>query len=99
VKKNLVNKEKLATFFSALGNERRLTIIELIEKGDSNPGVISKKMDIARSTIEKHIRVLVTAGILEKDPGLSEEGQLRIYYKVKENAKQILEIIKNQEII
>lgn len=94
----MVTNQQLAAFFSALGNERRLKIVENIEKGISNPGQLSKKMDIARSTIEKHIRVLVEGGVLEKDPGLNPEGQLRVYYKVREKACKLLEMVRSQEI-
>ncbi|MBD3191584.1 MAG: helix-turn-helix domain-containing protein [Candidatus Heimdallarchaeota archaeon] len=94
----MVTNQQLAAFFSALGNERRLKIIENIEKGISNPGQLSKKMDTARSTIEKHIRVLVEGGVLEKDPGLNPEGQLRVYYKVRENVRKLLEMVRRQEI-
>ena len=90
------NNKQLADFFNALGNERRLDIIEIIEKGISNPGELSKKMNISRSTIEKHLRVLVAGGIVEKDAGLSPEGQLRVYYKVQENVREILKNVTKQ---
>jgi len=89
---------QLATFFSALGSERRLEMIINIEKGISNPKELAKKMDIGRSTIEKHLRVLTEGGILKKYPGLSSEGQLRVYYKIRENARKLLEIARSQEV-
>ena len=55
-------------------------------------------MNIGRSTIEKHIRVLVEGEILEKNPGLSSEGQLRVYYNLLVNTRKLLEIARNQEI-
>jgi DNA-binding transcriptional ArsR family regulator len=89
----------LKTIFKALGNERRLKILESIERGISNPGEISRSMKVSRSTIEKHIRVLRKAGIIEKAPGLSSKGNLRIYYTMDGNIKKLLykalDIIKN----
>ncbi len=82
---------QIAQVFSGLGNERRLQIIESIEKGISNPGEISHKMGLPRSTIEKHIRILVDAGLVEKLPGLTIEGRLRIYYSTTKIAKTLLE--------
>lgn len=91
----LIENKQLAAFFSALGSEKRLDIVENIDKGISNPGELAKKMNVGRSTIEKHIRVLVEGEILEKNPGLSSEGQLRVYYKLRENIRKLLEIARN----
>ncbi|MFX0197838.1 MAG: ArsR/SmtB family transcription factor [Candidatus Hodarchaeota archaeon] len=85
---------QIAQVFSALGNERRLQIIESIERGTSNPGEISHKMGLPRSTVEKHIRVLVSAGLVEKLPGLTIEGRLRIYYNTTKIAKTVLESVR-----
>lgn len=85
---NITSLEKI---FSALGNRRRLMILALIEKGISNPGEISSKMKISRSTIEKHIRVLKEANIIEKVPGLTLKGNLRIYYKINEKIEEFLD--------
>jgi len=85
------NKSEIANFLSALANERRLQILEKIELGVSNPGELSRSMNLGRSTIEKHLRVMVSGNVLEKEAGLSSEGQLRIYYKITERTKTILE--------
>ncbi|MBN1330114.1 MAG: winged helix-turn-helix transcriptional regulator [Candidatus Heimdallarchaeota archaeon] len=85
------DKNDIATFLSAIANERRLQILEKIQLGVSNPGELSRSLNLGRSTIEKHLRVMVAGKVLEKDAGLSSEGQLRIYYKITERAKSILE--------
>ncbi|MFW9879316.1 MAG: ArsR/SmtB family transcription factor [Candidatus Thorarchaeota archaeon] len=86
--------------FSALGNKRRLEILDLIKDGISNPGEIARRMMLPRSTIEKHLRVLLNAKIVEKVPSLTSKGQLRVYYrmhnkisKIIQNTKEILKDI------
>ncbi len=63
------DKKKIAEILSALGNVKRLDIINLISEGISNPGDISKQMASPRATIEKHIRVLLKANV-KKNSGV-----------------------------
>ncbi|MFB0543722.1 MAG: ArsR/SmtB family transcription factor [Candidatus Bathyarchaeia archaeon] len=57
----------------ALDNETRLQILDSIERSISNPGVIASRLDRPRSTVEKHLRVLRSAGLVEKIPALNPE--------------------------
>jgi predicted transcriptional regulator len=66
-----------------------------VKKGASNPGEIAKALKRHRSTIEKHLRVLLKAGIVEKVPSLSKGGQLEIRYKIHENADGLLTAIQD----
>lgn len=70
--------------FKALGSDSRLQILYCIEEGVTNPGEIAHKLDRPRSTVEKHLRVLLRAGLVEKIPDLSPKGQLRVTYRVKD---------------
>ena len=79
----------------ALGSKSRLQILECIQKGISNPGEISRKLKRHRSSIEKHLRVLLAADIVEKVPSLTKAGQLTIRYKIQENAEKLLVTIQN----
>jgi predicted transcriptional regulator len=54
---------------------------------------IAKKLDRHRSTVEKHLRVLLKAGIVEKVPSLTKAGQLSVRYKVCDNAAELLKTI------
>jgi DNA-binding transcriptional ArsR family regulator len=74
----------------ALADRSRLQILDCIQKGVANPGDIAKKLDRHRSTIEKHLRVLLKAEIVEKVPSLTERGQLAIRYKIRDNAAALL---------
>ncbi|MFX0095810.1 MAG: ArsR/SmtB family transcription factor [Candidatus Hodarchaeota archaeon] len=90
----MVSLTRLALIFSALGSEKRLKLLKNIENGIANPGEITRKMKLPRSTIEKHIRVLLRAGLLEKQPSLSPEGQLRVYYTINNVTNHLIEIVK-----
>jgi len=86
--------EKSGKILKALADKSRLQILECIQKGVSNPGEIAKKMKRHRSTIEKHLRVLLAASIVEKVPSLTKGGQLAIRYKIRENANELLTAIQ-----
>lgn len=51
-------------------------------------------MGLPRSTIEKHIRVLFEAGLVEKMPSLNSKGQLRIHYGAKDLATDLIYVVK-----
>jgi len=74
----------------ALADRSRLEILDCIERGVSNPGEIARKLDRHRSTVEKHLRVLLKAKIVEKVPTLTERGQLSIRYRLRDEAKALL---------
>jgi DNA-binding transcriptional ArsR family regulator len=82
--------EKTEKLLKALASKSRLQILELIRKGVSNPGDMAKELNRHRATIEKHLRVLLAARIVEKVPSLSKGGQLTIRYKIAEGADELL---------
>lgn len=86
--------EKVVNLLKALADKSRLQILECIQKGTSNPGEIAKKLNRHRSTVEKHLRVLLRAGIVEKVPSLTEGGQLAIRYKICDNASVLLSTVR-----
>lgn len=81
--------------FKALGSESRLRILECIEEGVTNPGEIAKKLERPRSTIEKHLRVLLRAGLVEKVPDLNPKGNLRVIYRVNEVTHRLRKSLRN----
>ncbi len=89
----MIDYGKVMRFLKALANQSRLEILECIPNGVANPGEIAKKLDRHRSTIEKHLGVLLKAGIVEKAPSLTKGGQLSIRYKVCDNATELLKTI------
>jgi len=88
------NYEKTEKLLNALASKTRLQILELIREGTSNPGDMARKLNRHRSTIEKHLRVLLTAKIVEKVPSLSKSGQLTIQYKIAEGAVELLSVVQ-----
>jgi DNA-binding transcriptional ArsR family regulator len=89
----MIDYEKTERFLKALADKSRLQILECIANQVANPGEIAKKLDRHRSTVEKHLRVLLKAGIIEKVPSLTKAGQLSIRYKVCDNATELLKTI------
>jgi len=90
----MIDSEKAEQLLKALADKSRLQILECIQEGTSNPGEIAKDLNRHRSTIEKHLRVLLAARIVEKVPSLTKGGQLSVRYKVRENAVMLLAKIR-----
>jgi DNA-binding transcriptional ArsR family regulator len=88
------SQEKTERLLKALGDKSRLQILECIQGDISNPGKIARNLNRHRSTIEKHLRVLLRAGIVEKTPSLTSQGNLSIKYKITENAAKLLAALK-----
>ena len=84
---------KTEKVLKALASKSRLQILETIQKGISNPGEIARKLKRHRSTVEKHLRVLLAANIVKKVPSLTKGGQLTIRYSVLENVIELLALI------
>jgi DNA-binding transcriptional ArsR family regulator len=86
--------EKTVGLLKALGDRSRLQILECIQGGTSNPGKMARSLNRHRSTVEKHLRVLLSAGIVEKVPLLTKEGHLSIGYKITERAAKLFAAVK-----
>jgi DNA-binding transcriptional ArsR family regulator len=88
------------TVLKALASKARLEILECIQKGMSNPGEMAGKLSRHRSTIEKHLRVLLTAKIVKKVPSLTNDNHLTIRYNLRGNVRELLATVQKlcQEI-
>jgi DNA-binding transcriptional ArsR family regulator len=86
--------DKREKLLKALADKSRLQILDCIQKGILNPGDIAKKLDRHRSTVEKHLRVLLNANIVEKVPSLTKGGHLCVYYKIRDSAVEFLNKIQ-----
>jgi DNA-binding transcriptional ArsR family regulator len=87
--------DKAEKVLKALASKSRLRILECIGRGVSNPGDIAKELKRHRATIEKHLRVLLNAKIVEKVPSLTKGGQLTIHYKSREYVKELLASVQD----
>jgi DNA-binding MarR family transcriptional regulator len=81
----------------ALASSSRLEILTCIETGFANPGEIARKLSQHRSTVEKHLRVMLLAGLVEKSPSLNASRQLSIRYKITPKARPLLDVISKIE--
>lgn len=80
--------------FKAMGSETRQMILEVINGGVKRPSHIARKLGKPRSTVEKHLKVLLGAGIVEKIPELNERGQLSVRYEVQPVAYRLRDALK-----
>ena len=88
------DREKIERLLKALGDGSRLQILECVEVGVGNPGKMARNLNRHRSTVEKHLRVLLRAGIVERVPLFTSEGHLSISYKITESAVKLLAAVK-----
>lgn len=86
--------EKTEKVLKALADTSRLQILACIQSGIGNPKEIAHKLDRHRSTVEKHLRVLLAANLVEKTPSLTKGGHLTIQYRVREEASQLLDAVQ-----
>ena len=68
--------------FKAMGSEPRQLILGAIERGVKNPSAIGRLLHMPRSTVEKHIRILLAARIVRKVPVLKERDRLGVNYEL-----------------
>ena len=61
--------------FQALGDPRRLRIVEVLRGGEQSVGQISAHMGIAQSGVSRHLRILAESGVVKARAA----GQERIY--------------------
>jgi DNA-binding transcriptional ArsR family regulator len=75
--------------FKAMISEPRQLILRTIDRGIRNLSGIAHELGTPRSTVEKHLRVLLRAGIVEKLPTLDERGRLNVKYEIKNVAYRL----------
>jgi len=64
------------TAMKALGEENRLRLVRMLLKGRcSVNAVVERRCEITQYNVSKHLRVLMEAGLLEKE----KQGQQRLY--------------------
>jgi DNA-binding transcriptional ArsR family regulator len=65
----------VAAAFQALGEPRRLAIVELLREGEKSVGELSERLDASQPAVSKHLRALREAGLVEVRP----DAQHRFY--------------------
>lgn len=80
--------------FKAFGSEPRLQILGVIERGIKNPGKIGRELTMPRSTVEKHLRILLKAGIVRKVPVLNELDRISVSYELEPLAYKLRKVLE-----
>ena len=81
--------------FKAMGSEPRQLILGVMEHGTKNPGRISRELGMPRSTVEKHIRILLHAKLVRKIPTLNEKDRISVSYEINPLAYQLRGAVGN----
>lgn len=68
----------VAAAFQALGEPRRLAILELLREGEKSVGELSGHLGASQPAVSKHLRALREAGLVEVRP----DAQHR-YYRIR----------------
>jgi DNA-binding transcriptional ArsR family regulator len=79
--------------FKAMGSEPRQQILQAINEGTSNPGKISRKLTMPRSTVEKHLRILLQANLITKLPILNEKQRISVSYTINPLTYQLRDTV------
>jgi ArsR family transcriptional regulator len=83
-------KQTVAAFFKVLGSEQRIRILQLLDRESRCICEIQDHFDIDKTTLSRHIKELVSSGIIEE----KKEGVKKIL-RVKD--PRILELIQDAE--
>lgn len=63
--------DDIATIMRALGHPVRLNILRILarkQRGDCCCADVTEQMSLAQSTVSQHIKVLLDAGLIERQP-------------------------------
>ncbi|MEK7176744.1 MAG: metalloregulator ArsR/SmtB family transcription factor [Patescibacteria group bacterium] len=87
-----MKEKELEKIFKALGNRRRLLILIFIKKRKkANVGEISEAIKLSFKSTSRHLSILVSAGILEKD----QFGLFSIYSLSEEMGDMLKRILSS----
>lgn len=67
----------LVDFYKAVGDEKRLRILTVLAQGDATLGDLVERLDLSKSTVHHHVRLLRTAGLVRVTIGEEHVFSLR----------------------
>lgn len=67
----------VVTFYKALGDERRLRILGMLNEGPASLGDLAQRLELSKSTIHHHLALLRAAGLVRVTIGRDKEYTLR----------------------
>jgi len=78
--------KELEKSLKALANRRRLGILKYLKnKGEAPVGEIADQIKLSFKSISRHLSVLASVDILEKD-----QRSLQVFYRVADNQKPVV---------
>jgi len=80
---------KTTKILKALANEKRLEILNLLEKREMNVSEIAKLVRLHFKSVSKHLQKLAEAGLLNR----TQKG-FRVEYGLKKEIKQLVNLLK-----
>lgn len=81
-----MDEKKLALIFKALGDENRITIVNLLWDGEMSARRLLSAMSISQSTLSHHMKILCDSGIV-----VSRKVGTWTYYKVSMEGVKVLQ--------
>jgi len=67
----------LVDFYKAVGDEKRLRILTVLAQGDTTLGSLVERLELSKSTVHHHLRLLRTAGLVRVTIGDEHVYSLR----------------------
>ncbi len=84
-----------ATVFAALGEPRRLEIVELLRHRPFAVGDIAETLGLRQPQVSKHLKVLRDAGVVDVEP----VEQRRIYYLAPPAFEELGDWVESFEVL
>jgi DNA-binding transcriptional ArsR family regulator len=82
---------RVSILFSALSNETRISIVEVVTAEPKTVGQIAQELNIQQSSTSQHLAILTRAGVLK----VTKQGTFRYYGLRGPRIPKILEIIED----
>lgn len=75
---------------SALSNEYRFMILDSLKEGRKRPQDMEKITGLTRGGLERHLKLLIDASLVEKEAYV-EEGRAKVIYFLSQESEEFLE--------
>jgi DNA-binding transcriptional ArsR family regulator len=69
---------ELATLLQALADPARLRVVEVLSRSPRRAGDLAEEVGVPASTMSKHLRVLLAAGIVADERG-AQDARVRVF--------------------
>jgi predicted transcriptional regulator len=90
---------ELDRLFKALASDTRRRILRLLAQEDRYPYELSKTLKLTPRGVFKHLEALQEAGLVEREPGESDLGPDRVYYRLNARFGLSTTILPNSFVV